>query len=252
METGNVVRPSIRWSSLLYPSASRSPGHRVPWWVLIWIKRSPLVFLVLSVACFSIGLCCFAYASHQVCMALKHLLIFIYKLVECQGFCYRHDNDCPHSVYFIWSRCRFRMVCLWKMDILASSWSEMVKWCPHWSKRSFLPTPGDYLGTKRVLGSWAPLQKHVACRWGTFHFNMSECGDGRWWFGSPSSWANNKPIPNVWSDRTSTIGRYSCYERTVHSNITFCPSNSLEFTCGSEIFIQFRCHPNYRSYDNGW
>lgn len=45
---------------------SRSPGDRVPWWVLIWIKRSPLVFLVLSVACFSIGLCCFAYASHQV------------------------------------------------------------------------------------------------------------------------------------------------------------------------------------------
>jgi hypothetical protein len=38
----------------------------VPWWVLIWIKRSPLVFLVLSVACFSIGLCCFTYASHQV------------------------------------------------------------------------------------------------------------------------------------------------------------------------------------------
>jgi len=39
----------------------------VPWWVLIWIKRSPLVFLVLSVACFSIGLCCFSYASQQVC-----------------------------------------------------------------------------------------------------------------------------------------------------------------------------------------
>ncbi|KAF8190525.1 hypothetical protein BJ912DRAFT_965422 [Pholiota molesta] len=51
----------LTWKQAMY----RSPGHRVPWWVLIWIKRSPLVFLVLSVACFSIGLVCFAYASHQ-------------------------------------------------------------------------------------------------------------------------------------------------------------------------------------------
>ncbi|KAF8637933.1 hypothetical protein AX17_002554 [Amanita inopinata Kibby_2008] len=51
----------LTWKQAMY----RSPGHRVPWWVLIWIKRSPLVFLVFSVACFSIGLCCFAYASEQ-------------------------------------------------------------------------------------------------------------------------------------------------------------------------------------------
>ncbi|PBK89839.1 WD40 repeat-like protein [Armillaria gallica] len=51
----------LTWKQAMY----RSPGHRVPWWVLIWIKRSPLVFLVMSVACFSIGLCCFAYASNQ-------------------------------------------------------------------------------------------------------------------------------------------------------------------------------------------
>ncbi|KAJ8082886.1 hypothetical protein PM082_008743 [Marasmius tenuissimus] len=51
----------LTWKQAMY----RSPGHRVPWWVLIWIKRSPLVFLVLSVMCFSIGLCVFSYASHQ-------------------------------------------------------------------------------------------------------------------------------------------------------------------------------------------
>ncbi|KAJ7485562.1 hypothetical protein FB451DRAFT_1230279 [Mycena latifolia] len=51
----------LTWKQAMY----RSPGHRVPWWVLIWIKRSPLVFLVMSVACFSIGLCLFAYASNQ-------------------------------------------------------------------------------------------------------------------------------------------------------------------------------------------
>ncbi|KAI0064262.1 WD40 repeat-like protein [Artomyces pyxidatus] len=51
----------LTWKQAMY----RSPGHRVPWWVLIWIKRSPLVFLVLSVACFSVGLVLFAYSSKQ-------------------------------------------------------------------------------------------------------------------------------------------------------------------------------------------
>ncbi|KAF7344472.1 Catabolite degradation [Mycena sanguinolenta] len=51
----------LTWKQAMY----RSPGHLVPWWVLIWIKRSPLVFLVMSVACFSVGLCLFAYASNQ-------------------------------------------------------------------------------------------------------------------------------------------------------------------------------------------
>ncbi|KAI0760480.1 WD40 repeat-like protein [Fomes fomentarius] len=51
----------LTWKQAMY----RSPGHRVPWWVLIWIKRSPLAFLVLSVACFSIGLVLFAYSSNQ-------------------------------------------------------------------------------------------------------------------------------------------------------------------------------------------
>ncbi|KAH9048437.1 WD40-repeat-containing domain protein [Lactarius hengduanensis] len=46
-------------------SAYRSPSHQVPWWVLLWLKRTPLVFLVLSVACFSIGLVLFAYSSGQ-------------------------------------------------------------------------------------------------------------------------------------------------------------------------------------------
>ncbi|KDQ58352.1 hypothetical protein JAAARDRAFT_34151 [Jaapia argillacea MUCL 33604] len=51
----------VTWKQAMY----RSPGNRVPWWVLIWIKRSPLVFLVISVACFSIGLVLFAYSSNQ-------------------------------------------------------------------------------------------------------------------------------------------------------------------------------------------
>ncbi|KAF5369016.1 hypothetical protein D9758_002829 [Tetrapyrgos nigripes] len=51
----------LTWKQAMY----RSPSHRVPWWVLIWIKRSPLFFLVISVACFSMGLCLFTYTSSQ-------------------------------------------------------------------------------------------------------------------------------------------------------------------------------------------
>ncbi|KAH0836509.1 hypothetical protein J3R83DRAFT_8147 [Lanmaoa asiatica] len=82
--TGNVLADSVNafwFSSLVFSIAAavnsllgltwkqamyRSPGHRVPWWVLIWIKRSPLVFLVMSVACFSAGLMLFTYSSGQV------------------------------------------------------------------------------------------------------------------------------------------------------------------------------------------
>ncbi|KAG6908172.1 hypothetical protein DXG01_005872 [Tephrocybe rancida] len=51
----------LTWKQAMY----RSPFHHVPWWILVWIKRSPLVFLIVSAACFSVGLCCFAYASNQ-------------------------------------------------------------------------------------------------------------------------------------------------------------------------------------------
>ncbi|KAF8591362.1 WD40 repeat-like protein [Ramaria rubella] len=51
----------LTWKQAMY----RSPRHRVPWWVLIWIKRSPLIFLVISVAAFSVGLVLFTWASTQ-------------------------------------------------------------------------------------------------------------------------------------------------------------------------------------------
>ncbi|KAF8510291.1 WD40 repeat-like protein [Hysterangium stoloniferum] len=51
----------LTWKQAIY----RSPPHHVPWWVLIWIKRSPLIFLVISVAAFSIGLVLFTWASTQ-------------------------------------------------------------------------------------------------------------------------------------------------------------------------------------------
>ncbi|KAF9220007.1 hypothetical protein BS17DRAFT_810896 [Gyrodon lividus] len=51
----------LAWKQAMY----RSPEHRIPWWVLVWIKRSPLVFLVMSIACFSAGLLLFTYSSGQ-------------------------------------------------------------------------------------------------------------------------------------------------------------------------------------------
>lgn len=55
---------SYMWEHALY----RSSGHHAPWWVTNWIKRSPLAFLIISAATFSVGLCLFAYSSNQVCI----------------------------------------------------------------------------------------------------------------------------------------------------------------------------------------
>ncbi|GBE88718.1 predicted protein [Sparassis crispa] len=69
----------LTWKQAMY----RSPGHRVPWWVLIWIKRSPLVFLVLSVACFSVGLVLFAYSSGQD--IVTRTLTTVFSALSCFG-----------------------------------------------------------------------------------------------------------------------------------------------------------------------
>ncbi|KAG1767907.1 hypothetical protein EDD22DRAFT_873622 [Suillus occidentalis] len=42
----------LAWTQAIH----RSPNHRVPWWVLTWIRRSPLVLLVNAVMCFFVGL----------------------------------------------------------------------------------------------------------------------------------------------------------------------------------------------------
>ncbi|CAE6502280.1 unnamed protein product [Rhizoctonia solani] len=52
---------AYRWSVAMY----RSPKCYVPWWVSVWITRTPLLFLVGSVIAFSVGLCVFTYSSDQ-------------------------------------------------------------------------------------------------------------------------------------------------------------------------------------------
>lgn len=46
-------------SSAIY----RSPRACVPWWVSVWITRTPLMFLVASVIAFSAGLVCFTFSN---------------------------------------------------------------------------------------------------------------------------------------------------------------------------------------------
>ncbi|KAF8838740.1 hypothetical protein BDN67DRAFT_1070510, partial [Paxillus ammoniavirescens] len=50
---------------LTWKQAMRSPERRIPWWVLRWIELAPLVFLMMSIACFSSGLILFTYSSGQ-------------------------------------------------------------------------------------------------------------------------------------------------------------------------------------------
>ncbi|QRW04758.1 hypothetical protein RhiLY_03757 [Ceratobasidium sp. AG-Ba] len=52
---------AYHWRAAQY----RSPRAYVPWWVAIWITRTPLFFLVGSVIAFSTGLCLFTYSSKQ-------------------------------------------------------------------------------------------------------------------------------------------------------------------------------------------
>ncbi|CAE6356848.1 unnamed protein product [Rhizoctonia solani] len=52
---------AYHWRAAMY----RSPKCYVPWWVSIWIVSTPLFFLVVSSAAFSIGLCVFTYSSGQ-------------------------------------------------------------------------------------------------------------------------------------------------------------------------------------------
>ncbi|KAI0699394.1 hypothetical protein BC835DRAFT_1412585 [Cytidiella melzeri] len=52
---------ALSWMQAIY----RSPNHHVPWWILVWIKKFPFIFLVLSIACFFIALILLAFTPQQ-------------------------------------------------------------------------------------------------------------------------------------------------------------------------------------------
>jgi hypothetical protein len=129
VETGHVVRYISyipHWPSLTF-YFSRSPGHRVPWWVLIWIKRSPLVFLVLSVACFSVGLVLFAYSSQQAGSFLTevshpHLPRAFYAL----GLYRMHNHNRLYCVQLLRFSRSVHLVCVGALGLLATQRQEVA------------------------------------------------------------------------------------------------------------------------------
>ncbi|KAL5499109.1 hypothetical protein ACEPAH_1627 [Sanghuangporus vaninii] len=104
----------VTWKQAIY----RSPGHRVPWWVLIWIKRSPLIFLVFSVAAFSVGLCLFAYSSNQSPVTSALTTIFT---------CFSSFGLIAVSAWFIFERWTFsrHLGKKWLMDVLSEKRQKM-------------------------------------------------------------------------------------------------------------------------------
>lgn len=124
----------------------------MPWWVLIWIKRSPLVFLVLSVACFSLGLCCFTYASHQVgSMYVRFLMIVTF--IHLPGICYFNLDNCANSIHVFRPCSSFCLVCLRKMGICTASRSQMAWRRARRGYRQVLSSFWNYSGAKMVENS---------------------------------------------------------------------------------------------------
>ncbi|KZV65320.1 WD40 repeat-like protein [Peniophora sp. CONT] len=118
----------LTWKQAMY----RSPGHRVPWWVLIWIKRSPLVFLVLSVACFSVGLVVFSYSSNQHRIVTTLTTVF----TACSSF-----GLTAVSAWFAFERYAFNRHkgTKWLSDMLEDTWDTFLAFGPfqvaarHWN-----------------------------------------------------------------------------------------------------------------------
>ncbi|KAI6129596.1 WD40-repeat-containing domain protein, partial [Pisolithus croceorrhizus] len=106
----------LSWRMAMY----RSPGHRVPWWVLIWIHRSPLVFLVMSVACFSVGLVLFTYATGQG--KITSIITTVFTAFTSFGLA-------AVSAWFAserWTFLKYRGQ-KWLADVLGEAWEDAVE-----------------------------------------------------------------------------------------------------------------------------
>ncbi|KAG2116886.1 WD40-repeat-containing domain protein [Suillus cothurnatus] len=63
----------LAWTQAIH----RSPNHRVPWWLLTWIRRSPLVLIVNAVMCFFVGLILVAYTISDNMVTPIMITIFV-------------------------------------------------------------------------------------------------------------------------------------------------------------------------------
>lgn len=108
----------LTWKRAMY----RSPRHRVPWWVLIWIKRSPLVLMVISVGLFSTGLVCFCYATQP-------FLVSIFVLVLT---CFCTMGLLAVSAWFTAERWIYSKHngLRWLSDVLSDQWESFIRYPP--------------------------------------------------------------------------------------------------------------------------
>ncbi|TDL22745.1 WD40 repeat-like protein [Rickenella mellea] len=157
----------LTWKQAMY----RSPGHRVPWWVLIWIKRSPLIFLVVSVAAFSIGLCMFAYSSNQHLVTSTLTTIFT---------AFSSFGLMAVSAWFAFERWTFtrHRGKKWLMDVLAEIRSEiyripLVRWIRKVPKKHAKKVGG---GLRRASTSLSRVASRMSTSGKAMAQEKSECG----------------------------------------------------------------------------
>ncbi|KAI0092758.1 WD40-repeat-containing domain protein [Irpex rosettiformis] len=105
----------LSWTQAIY----RSPDRLVPWWILIWIRRFPLVFLVLAVGCSFIALTLFAFLPQQTLTTL--VMTTSLSLSSCLGLL-------AVSSWFICERLIFRHYDgrIWLADVIDNVHTHVV------------------------------------------------------------------------------------------------------------------------------
>ncbi|KAI0092807.1 hypothetical protein BDY19DRAFT_926398 [Irpex rosettiformis] len=104
----------LSWMQAIY----RSPDSHVPWWVLIWLKRFPLVFLVLAVGCFFVALILFALTPQQN----RQTLIVTIALSSCSCFglvAVSSWFSCELIVYSVYGGRKWLADIIWKNSIVS-------------------------------------------------------------------------------------------------------------------------------------
>ena len=107
---------------------SRSPVVHVPWWVLIWINRSPLFFLVVSITCFSVGLVLFAFSSNQVSIVFRGFTIYtpLRSLIRrAAASCHSCTYNCILIMQHPGHYRGIRMDCSREMDLCEVLWRQV-------------------------------------------------------------------------------------------------------------------------------
>ncbi|KAG8992062.1 hypothetical protein FRB94_013394 [Tulasnella sp. JGI-2019a] len=107
---------AYHWRAAMY----RSPRSAVPWWVSIWLTRTPLAFLVAAVMAFSIGLVCFTHASQQGPLVIITATIFT---------CLTSMTLLAVALWFAFERWVFSRTkgSKWLWDVINETRSQMLK-----------------------------------------------------------------------------------------------------------------------------